>query len=197
MTLFEWALAGAVVILGLVISFRIVRNGIPSLDDDRSGLLEKINSEEKRIMEDKKNISAGEQMALTEAAIRDLLSLDGLDHEAALAVVENGFLLELPEKKWLIELMMNECQLKSVRRVLHGRCQWRISGDKANAVFDDIGEMMSFLHKLLRCDAPDMAPQVHIARRVSAARPEKAVFRHAQTQRPGSKKLAGRSRPPF
>ena len=195
MTLLEWAMAGAVVIWGVVISLRIVRKGISSLDDDRGELLERIKGEEKRIREDKKNISAREQMDLTQAAIRDLLSLDGHDHANSLAVEKDRILLHVSGKIFSIELIMNECRLKSVRRVLHGRCKWRINWGKTNALFDDIGELMKFLHQQLQGHEEQIFLQDPFSSHLHGGRPEKAGLPRQRSNRHAPKKQAERRRP--
>lgn len=194
MSMFEWALAAAVVIWGLVISLRIARKGIPSLDDDRGTVLERIKGEEKLVLNDKKNISAEEQMNLTRAALRDLILLDGLHPESVMRIEKDGIVLEAAGKKWLIELIMNECQLKSVHRVLHGRCKWRVGGKKSNMVFDDIGELMKFLHQQLQGDENHAFQDDPVSRHLSGGRPDKDALRQSRSKGHNLQKISARRR---
>lgn len=167
MTMLEWAIIGSVILAGLVLCFRIMRNGISTLDDDRSHLMERIRLHELMINEDKKNISAKEHMDIVESAIKDLIHLDGLDSKAELHRQGNFLLLETPFGPCKIEQQMHEKRLHSTNRIIHGRCAWRVIGKDIDLTYGDMAELMKCLNLVLTGDEMPLSQLPHIYRRYS------------------------------
>lgn len=134
--------------------------------------MERIHQEERKIDEDRKNITASEHMWIMKAAMEDLLRLDGSPSDYA--VRQNGNALELatPDGMWRVELLMRERGLKSARRVLHGRSLWRLSGFGHEESHPDPASLMRSLNEHLHDKASPPGEPGHLARRMEHLRQE-------------------------
>lgn len=171
MTMLEWAGIGAIAFALFVFSARVMRRGLPTLDDDRQRHLAHIGEEKRKISEDVRNISAAEQMHVANAAIADLLRLEGLGQMAELSAEGHVIELRLPDRAFKVRLLMKEANLRSAHRALHGASRWRLEAGGACEEHRDLAALMSGLAAHLRGDGDNVdTPPPHIARRVANAR---------------------------
>ena len=179
MTLMEWAVVGALLLGIIVWCVRRMRRGIRTLDEDRKTQLEKIQVGERRLAEDRKNISAAERLEVVRAAMEDLLRLD--DNPEGCSVISNGSTLELstPKGSWRVELIMNEKKLRVSRKVLRGRSKWLLSGFGHSEHHEDPAGLLKSLNEHFHSEDWEAEGPAHLARRFSGkgVHPEKSVPR--------------------
>lgn len=144
------AVAAFVILVGLMISFRIMRRGIGSLEQSSERMRERIAGEERRIADDKRHMSSEEHMAVTRAAVADLVRLT--PGREGCAVEENGhrIVLHLPEGEVSMTLAVQEMTLRSSRKSLAGHSVWQVRGCGQDADFRDIASAMRHLDGILR-----------------------------------------------
>ena len=197
MALWEWAAAGAVFVAIVVLCVRFMKRGLTTLEDERAQCLERIREMEEKIKEDQKNMASSEHMRIACAGLEDLLRLAGNPAGIWLEVVGLGrgveqgeaLVLHLPEGELRVNLSMRERELKGVRKVVHGRGSWHLSGLGANEDYTDLVPLMRALSaRLALClcgpgggkgpvcplgdPAADVPPELpHLARRFTSARP--------------------------
>lgn len=149
MSILEWAAIGALALAMLVICARVMRKGVPTLDENRMKWQENMRQTEIQIEKDRKNISSGEHLNIIKSAMEDLLRLDG--QPAGCEVREKDGILELhtPEGSWNVELLMRESGLRSSKRVLHGKCRWRLEGFGYEESHTDPASLMRSLNEHL------------------------------------------------
>ncbi|MGE9985265.1 translation initiation factor IF-2 [Desulfovibrio sp. SGI.169] len=168
--LLEWAVAGAVILAGLIFCLRIMRRGITTLEQDRDQYLERIRAGELQLREDRKNISLEEQCRVLRAAVEDLLRLAGNPPGHELSGDGPRLLLRTPTGEWRLELNMRERSLRTTRKVPHGRSRWLLSGGGHEESFDDLADLMRSLNARLRGDETTPTGLEHLARRLSRRR---------------------------
>lgn len=158
----EWIVLGALALIGLAMSARIMRRGLPTLDDNRKSYMEKIHATERRLAEDRKNISSAEHLDVMGAALRDLLRLDGNPEGFSVRKSGDAWELETPEGAWRVELLMREKSLRTSGRVLHGRSRWVLSGFDIMETHPDPASLMRSLNAHLHAppDAGKTLPPI-------------------------------------
>lgn len=167
MSLMWWVIAGAIVLVGLVFCFRIMRRGISTLDDDRRKFLARIREGENKLGEEQKQVAAAEHLALMRAAVEDLLRLADSPPGYRMEKAGRTILLHTPKETWRLELAMREISLKSRQKVLHGRPRWLLSGPGHEEQHTDAAAVMRSLHAHLRTEG-ELAPEPpHLARRLA------------------------------
>lgn len=149
----EWIILGALALIGLAMSARIMRKGLPTLDDNRKSYMEKIHETERRLAEDRKNISSAEHLDVMGAALRDLLRLDGDPHGFSVRKMGNAWELATPKGAWRVELLMHEKSLRTSGRVLHGRSRWLLSGFDIVETHPDPASLMRSLNARMHSPA--------------------------------------------
>lgn len=165
-----WAALGAVLFAVVIFSARMMRRGLPTLDDDRKAQYEKMTEMKRSLAEDRKKISAEEHLYIVRKAVADLISLDRLEGRCQLENSEHGVLISTPEGEWKVELKMRELHLKSSHKTLHGQGRWLLCHNEECHEFAEIGPLMAELRTaLLGKPTHDAIPQ-HIARRIQATR---------------------------
>lgn len=197
MALWEWAAAGAVFLAIVVFCARLMRRGLTTLEDERAECLERIRQMEEKIKEDQKNMASSEHLRIARAGLEDLLRLAGnpagmwLETEARGLGEAQGeaLVLHLPECELRISLSMRERELKGVRKVVHGRGSWHLSGLDINEEYTDLVPLMRAVSARLAlymggpeggtvpfrplgdpaADVPQELP--HLARRFTSTRP--------------------------
>lgn len=167
MGLLDWALLGALMLIALAMSARIMRRGVSTLDENRQHWLENMAAGDRKLEEDRKNMSASEHMLVMKAAMEDLLRLDGFPESFGVRYSGKKVELDTPQGTWTVELIMRERGLRSSGRVLHGKSRWRLTGPGAEEEYADIASLMRRLdealhQKSVRADVP-----AHLARRMS------------------------------
>lgn len=167
MSLMWWALAGAVVLVGLVFCFRIMRRGMSTLDDDRRKFLARIRDGENKLGEEQKQVAAAEHLALMRAAVEDLLRLADSPPGYSMETAGRTILLHTPKGTWRLELAMREISLKTRHKVLHGRPRWFLSGAGREEQHTDAAAVMRSLHAHLRAEGELEPEPPHLARRLA------------------------------
>lgn len=168
MNILEWAVLGVLGLAMFVISARVMRRGLPTLDDKRKSLSESMRQKEMELDKDRKNISSGEQLRLLRAAAEDLIRLDSPGQ--GFEVIENrdGVELKTPQGSWKVSIQMKEKGLKGSGRVLHGKCRWRLEGFGREEAYDDMASLMRRLDESLRGGASrEPEDKSHILRRLT------------------------------
>lgn len=169
MNLIEWAALGAIAFFALIYSARIMRRGISTLDDDRAQYLAHIAEGERQLAEDRKHISAQEQLYQMRAALFDFLRLENLPDSR---IEDKGHIISIvtPKQTFDIELIMRERLLASTKRMLHGRSRWILRSAGLYETHSEMSGLMASLNAHWH-GAPSQEPeQDFIARRLAAAR---------------------------
>lgn len=174
MSIIEWAVLGALMFVILLWSARVMKRGLTTLDDDRGQFNARIAAGEKQLEEDRKNISAEEQLYVLGAALEDFLRLEKCPPEATVEKIGHSFEIKTPENTWKIELNMRERLLASTHKVLHGRGQWLLSGPNVSEAHTDLRELMRSLNRHWHGLQPMEPEPDFVARRIAAARRRKA-----------------------
>lgn len=183
MPIFEWALAGAVILAGLVFSFRLMRRGISSLDADRHEYMDRIRSGHRRLEEDAKNISSREHLAVLEAGLRDLIRLEGLEAGCRLQELAGGFSLAWGGQSLEVRISMRERRLSGSGRTLHGPCRWILLARGEERGVDDLAELMRLIRLQLAESEPVAREPAHFARRFAGGAQANRALRR---RRPGA-----------
>ncbi|MDR1776313.1 MAG: translation initiation factor IF-2 [Desulfovibrio sp.] len=149
-SLFAWIPALAIVVVGLIFCFRMLKRGLSTMKKYRKGHFEHISAQEQQIREDKKNISASEHIHVAYAAIVDLLRLEGDRPGFSVTRQASAVLLKTPRGDIRIRLNMREKILHSTGRVLHGRTAWWLEYPDGIEEFSDLVELMRTLAAYIR-----------------------------------------------
>jgi hypothetical protein len=169
--LLQWAPAVIVILLGLAFCVRRFRGDLGTLEKFRGRHLEHIQAQEQQIQEDRKNISRSEHLGLAQAALADLLRLEGNRPGFRLDVRDSSLLLHTTEGVWRITLNMRERTLRHRRRVLHGTASWLLEGPEYGEEYADLAELMRNLTARLRGEeAGGAMPQIPSRRAASGRR---------------------------
>lgn len=170
MNLMEWGAIGAVMFALFIFCARIMRRGISVLDDERKKQMEIISEGQRKIDEEKRNITADEQIRLARAAAEDLLRLEGLEKVCQLKADCHIIDLRCPDGDWRLQLLMRETSLRSRRKTLCGQSRWLLLGENAHEEYGDIAGLMAALARRLRGERREEDLPKHIARRLAATR---------------------------
>ncbi len=169
MSLIEWIIIGVLGLAMFVISARVMRKGLPTLDENRRNWQENIHQTEMAIEKDRKNISSSEQLQLLKAAVEDLVRLEGMPQ--GYEVLEKDGMVELntPEGSWKVRLLMREKGLKGSKRTLHGKCRWQLEGFGFDESYLDMASLMRSLNGHLHDGSRenDRDDRSHILRRMT------------------------------
>ena len=197
MALWEWAAAGAVFIAVVILSVRLMKRGLTTLEDDRAQCLERIRRMEEKILEDQKNMPSTQHLRIAHAGVEDLLRLAGNPPGTRLEAVNAGqgesggeaLVLHVPEGAFRISLSMRERTLRGVHKVAHGKGIWHLRGPGVHGDYADLVLLMRALSARLAVSmegaegegcaafrplgdpAADVSPELpHLARRFASAR---------------------------
>ena len=222
MAFWEWAAAGAVFVAMVVFCVRRMKRGLTTLEDERAECLERIRQMEEKIKEDQKNMASSEHLHIACAGLEDLLRLAGNPADMWIEAVASGLgeaqgealVLHLPEGELRISLSMRERELKGMRKVVHGRGRWHLSGLDATEEYTDLVPLMRAVSARLAlymrgagggqapfCPLGDPAAEVppelpHLARRFTStrpARPRRQPVRPSEQERTGDVRFARRT----
>lgn len=182
--MFEWAALGGVIFALFIFSARIMRRGLSTLDDVRHQHLEKIDEGMRKLVEDRKKISADEHIHLLYAAIQDLVRLapDATDWR----LQRDGRIVKLENSAecWEIELLMRERRLKSSSSILHGKPQWILRKGGHEESFSEISCLMSSLNHQMNFQQGIPSLPEHLARRLAGNRAgQDLLHTHASLQK--------------
>lgn len=168
MGLLEWVGIGVIMLVAGVLSVRIMRRGLPTYAEDREKYLQHMDQMRREVEEDRKHISAREQMYLMHSALDDFVRLERLDAQ----VVERGNVLCLKagDVIWQIDLLMRERMLASSKRVIHGQSRWLLTGPNVKEEYLDCARLMASLNAHWHGCIPDTATPEHVARRLAHGR---------------------------
>ena len=144
------AAAAFVILVGLIISFRIMRNGIGSLEKSTARMQERIAGEERKLADEMRHMTSEEHMAVTRAAVADLLRLTPGREHCAVEQEGNRIVLHLPEGEVSMMLAVQEMTLRSSHKALAGQSVWQVRGGDRDADFRDIASAMRHLDGILR-----------------------------------------------
>jgi hypothetical protein len=147
---FEWIPALAIIVIGVIFCFRMLKRGLGTLEKTRLRHYEDIRAKEQQLLDDTKNISRSEHFRLAHAAITDLLHLEGDRAGFSLGTQGQTLLLNTPEGIWRITLDMRERTLHHTRKVLHSKERWVLSGFGREEKFADLAALMRNLTACLR-----------------------------------------------
>ena len=184
MPIFDLALAGAVILGGLLFCFRIMRRGISSLDADRHECMDRIRGGHRQLEEDWKNISSAEHLAVLEAGLRDLIRLEGLEGACLLEPGPGGFRLESGGRSLEVRLSMRERRLRGSGRTLHGPCRWLLLAGEEERGVDELAELMRLVRGELADGEPLAREPAHLARRLAASRQARRPVRRRRPPEP-------------
>lgn len=166
MTMLEWAGLGAIMLGIMIFCARVMRRGLRTLDDDRQHFRERLLAEEKRLKEDRQNISSREHLAVARAAIEDLLRLDGNPPGHEVRVHDKHLELVTPKGIWRVELMLAEHALRSTKKIVRGRGRWLLSGFGHYEQHQDTASLLRGLNEHLHAVDGDTPQPEHLARRL-------------------------------
>lgn len=154
-----WAVAGVVIIAGLVLSFRVMRRGLTTFSQDRDKYLEKIDAQQKQLAEDEKNMDKSEHIDVLAAALRDVLDLAGNPQGFGLGLAGQAMKLATPRGEYTVELVTREQTLHVTHKVLHGPCRWKLDGSGLHEEYDDVASLMCAVSQIVgHCANPGAMP---------------------------------------
>lgn len=162
-----WGIAGAIVLVGIVVCRRILRAGQTTLAQSREKMQARILSGEKRLQEDAKNIPLDEQLHILHSALEDLLRLEGNKPGFHIRQEEGSrFVLTTPAEEIRISFSMREQQLRATHQVLRGHERWMMESNGLTENFVSIAALMTRLNERLHGDDNSLPPEMsHLARR--------------------------------
>lgn len=166
MGILEWALLGALMLLALAISARVMRKGVSTLDDNRKQWLENMAATDRQLDEDRRNMSAREHLVIIRAAVEDLLRLDGFPQGWEVRQEGRKIQLQNPSGLWTIELSMREKGVGNAGKVLHGRPRWLLAGPEVEEEHVEPASLMRSLDDHLHARAHKNDVPEHLARRM-------------------------------
>lgn len=166
----EWAGLGAIMFALVIFCARIMRRGLTTLEDDRKQNRERIANGMRKLEEDRKGISASEQLYLAEAAMRDLIRIEQRLQECRIEAKGNIIELHTDKGNWQVELLMRESALRSRHKILHGQSCWLLRGAETDEKHREIASLMASLARHLHGNIQDEVPP-HLARRLAGKRP--------------------------
>lgn len=169
MTIIILASVSVLALAMLVICARVMRRGVRTLDENRMEWRENMRQTENRIQQDNKNISSMEHLNILRAAMDDLLRLEGQPKGYKVQAKDGILELCTPQGTWKVKLLMRESGLRSSKRVLHGKCRWRLEGFGIEESHMDPASLMRSLNEHLHESSPfgKEEEQSHIMRRMS------------------------------
>ena len=179
-----WGIAGAIVLVGIMFSARLVRAGRSTFVEARNKYRSRIRDGEKQIQNDAKKMSLDEQTHILESAIADLLRLNG-NQPGFTFHRENRtqFVLGTPSGDIRVSFSMREQKLHSNNMVLRGHERWQIEAFGQKEEFVSIAALMTKLNEMLHGDYDVLPPEMtHIARRFRHRRAQTATFRKNEPQ---------------
>lgn len=169
-SIFEWAVLGALFLAVCVFCARVMRKGIKTLDQRRGEYLEAMRAGEARIGEERKNISSAERVDVAYAALLDLARLNDFPSNWKISRENRKITLDTPEGVWTLELLIKESKLKSTGKILRGQGKWSLRDGATTRFYADPGELFGDLVADLRHEEKEAPEPEHFARRVAAAR---------------------------
>lgn len=167
MSILEWAVIGVLALVMFVISARVMRKGLPTLDEHMAKTWGNMRQTEKEIEKNRKEISSGEQLHLLRSAMEDLVRLDGQGQGYEVSEKNGTVELSTPKGSWKVTLLMREKTLKSRARTLHGKCRWRLEGFGLDESYMDLASLMRGLNERLRGGWEKENNSNHILRRMT------------------------------
>lgn len=147
----ETAFLGALAILGFVVVARIFRKGLGNYSQRQKAMRTRIRKTSAAIREDTHSTPLSEQMALMEAAVRELLLLSGNPSGCSVARCGREELhLHTPRGSWRIRLVLRAANLRGARRTLHAG-QWEVGSVQGGDVqtFAELAPLMRYLSGLV------------------------------------------------
>lgn len=168
MGILEWVGIGVVMLVAGVISVRIMRRGLPTYEEDREKYLDKMAQGHRLLDEDKKNISAREQIYFMRSALNDFVRLESLD--ARVEEQGNALLLQSRDTIWRIELLMRERMLASSKKVIHGQSRWLLTGPNVKEEHLDCAPLMASLNAHWHGIVPEINEPEFVSRRLAHCR---------------------------
>lgn len=166
MGLIEWAVLGLLLLVAMVMSARVMRRGISTLDDKRKQCLEHIAVMDRQLAEDRKNMTAKEHLAVMRAAVEDLVRLEDFPEGWEVKNNEDSVELLTSDATWKIKLLMRERDLKTAHRVLHGKGRWHLSGPEIDEFHVDPASLMHSLDDHLHARSQKLEVPAHLAKRM-------------------------------
>lgn len=169
MTLLEWAALGAIAFFVLLYCARIMKRGLTTLDDDRNQYLAHMEAGQRQLAEDRKHISAQEQLYQMHAALADFLRLEDLTDGS---IEDRGHVISIasPRKSFEVELVMRERLLASTKRMLHGRSRWILRGEGLYEIHSEMSALMASLNTHWHGEPGQEPEPDFVARRLAAAK---------------------------
>lgn len=179
-----WGIAGAFVLVGLMVSARLMRSGRTTFAETRDKYHSRFKEGEKQLQNDAKKITLDEQTHILECAIKDLLRLDGNRPEFSLRRENRTqFVLGTPRGDILISFSMREQTLHATKKVLHGHERWQIEAFGLKEEFVSIAALMTKLNEILHDEDDSLPPEmVHLARRFRHRRAQPSQIRRSGIQ---------------
>lgn len=167
-----WGIAGAIILVGIVVCRRILRAGQTSLAQSREKMQSRFLDGEKRLQEDAKNISLEEQIHILHAALEDLLRLEGNKPGFHIHQEDKScFLLTTPSGAIRITFSLREQQLRATQQVLRGHERWCMEQNGLKETFSSIAALMTRINDHLHGDDDNLPPEMsHLARRFRHSR---------------------------
>lgn len=166
MGILEWALLGALMLLALAISARVMRKGVSTLDDNRRQWLENMAAADRQLADDRRNMPASEHLLIMRTAVEDLLRLDDFPEGCEVRQESGKVLLRTPAGEWMVELNMREKGVRGGGKVLHGKPRWRLTGPDVEEEHVEPASLMRSLNDHLHARASKNDVPEHLARRM-------------------------------
>lgn len=152
----EWvswgmALYGALGIVALVVVARVMRKGLSRYGDRRKAMVARIRETQATIQDGNQAESVASQLALLDAAVRELISLGRVN--ADWQVRREGSIVTICKGTgaYHIRYVPKQAALRSQRRILHGAGHWELREDDSATTPQTFTTVDALLRHLATC----------------------------------------------
>lgn len=161
MSVFDWSILAALLFAIIIFCARIMRKGLTTLEDHRREYISKIKATELQLQEDNKNISSQDHLYIMRIALEDLIRLESFKKNSPaqnyeVVQEESKLFFKTPRGVLTVQLHMRERNLKTTRRVLHGKSRWTLTGFGYSHNYFDPAVLMRDLNIWLHSDNNDL-----------------------------------------
>lgn len=180
-SMFSWemaALAGMAVLgaAALILIRRIWKGGLGTFEQSTRKMQQRISDTDAEIRDHNLAMPPGEQLHIVEAALWELLELEGKPAGFGVRRTEKSLCLTTPSGDMEIMYTVRQSTLRSAGRVMRGAAHWQVSHCGQTQVFSDLAPLMRFLRSTVspRARAEAVPPPPSLQARCAGRRVSRA-----------------------
>ena len=145
-----WAALGMLALALFAFIARIWRGGLGTYGESHKKMAQRIRETSAEIRERNNAMSASEQLQILDAALHEVLELEGNPPGCVVRHCESGIGLDTPQGRWVVLFAQRQSTLRGQRRTVHGTGQWQVRHEgAASRYFADLGQLMRYLRTVL------------------------------------------------